>query len=78
MSEDLEASREVAGGLSLFERGDEIGQGAVVDPGPVLGGGDGEADGEMGLTDAGWAEEDGRSPCAPGSRARAGSGSARA
>ena len=54
----LEAVPELAGGLGLLERGDEVGERAVVDPAPALGGLDGEADREMGLTDTGWAEED--------------------
>lgn len=43
---------EPPGLLRLFERRDEIGQGAVVDPTPALGGGDGEADRQMALPHA--------------------------
>ena len=58
IGEGLEAVSESTCGLGLFERGDEIGQGTVVDPASALGGSDGEADREMRLTDTWRAEED--------------------
>ena len=35
IGEDLEAASQLAGGLGFFERGDEVGQSAVVDSAPV-------------------------------------------
>ena len=58
IGEDLEAASELAGGLGFFERGDEIGQSAVVDSAPALRRRNGEADREMRLADARRAEED--------------------
>ena len=58
IGEDLEAASQLAGGLGFFERGDEVGQSAVVDSAPALGRGSGEADREMRLADARRAEED--------------------
>lgn len=49
---------EPARSLGFFERGDQIGQGAVLDPSSVLGGGDGERDGQVRLPDPRRAEED--------------------
>ena len=36
IGEDLEAASQLAGGLGFFERGDEVGQSAVVDSAPAL------------------------------------------
>ncbi len=58
MREHLQSLGETSRGLRLFERSDEVGQGAEVDATAALGRVDGEADGEVGLADAGWAEED--------------------
>ena len=58
IGEDLEAASQLAGGLGFFERGDEVGQSAVVDSAPALSRGNGEADREMRLADARRAEED--------------------
>ena len=58
IGEDLEAASQLAGGLGFFERGDEVGQSAVVDSAPALSRGSGEADREMRLADARRAEED--------------------
>ena len=74
----LETVHELARGLGLFERGDEIGERTVVDSAPALCGLDGEADREMCLTDAGGGRGRSRSPCAPRSRARGVSRSVRA
>ena len=54
----FEATLETAGRLRLLERGDEIGERAVVDAPAALRGGDGEADRQVRLPDAGRAEED--------------------
>src|SRR5690606_38109431 len=56
--EHLEALLELARGLGLFEAGDEIGERAVVDAPPTLGRGNGQADGQVRLADAGRAQED--------------------
>ena len=53
VGEGIEALVEPACGLGLLERVDEIGQGAVVDPAPALGGRDGQADGQVSLADPG-------------------------
>ncbi|MEQ8329687.1 MAG: hypothetical protein RH859_04405 [Longimicrobiales bacterium] len=53
----LETMAELARGLGLLEGGDEVGEGAVVDAPTVLGRGDGQADGQVGLPDAGRAEK---------------------
>ena len=58
MGQHLQAAGQVAGGLGLGERFDQAGEGAVVDAPSGLGGGDREADREVGLADAGRAEED--------------------
>ena len=52
IGEDFEAASQLAGGLGFFERGDEVGQSAVVDSAPALSRGNGEADREMRLADA--------------------------
>src|SRR5689334_21131865 len=44
--------------LRLLERGDEIGEGAVVDAASTLSGRNGETDRQVRLADARWAEED--------------------
>ena len=44
IGEDLEAASELTGGLGFFERGDEIGQSAVVDSAPALRRRNGKAD----------------------------------
>ena len=49
---------ELTGGLGFFERGDEIGQSAVVDSAPALRRRNGKADRQMRLADARRAEED--------------------
>ena len=43
--------------LRLLQRGDEVGQRPVVHPASGLGGRDGKADGQVGLSDARWPEE---------------------
>ena len=53
VGEGLEPVVEAAGGLGLFEGVDEVGQRSVVDPAPALGRGDGQADREVRLSDAG-------------------------
>ena len=58
IGQGLEALVQASGCLSLLEGVDQIGQGAVVDFSAALGGGDGQADGQVGLADAGRAEED--------------------
>ena len=58
IGEDLEAASELTGGLGFFERGDEIGQSAVVDSAPALRRRNGKADRQMRLADARRAEED--------------------
>ncbi len=58
VGQHLEPVLQPAGGLGLLERGDQVGQGAVVDPPAALGRGDGQADGQMSLPDARRAEED--------------------
>src|SRR5690606_17680828 len=57
-SEHLEPLLELACGLGLFQAGDEVGERAVVDAPAALGCGNGETDGQVGLADAGRAEED--------------------
>ena len=57
MSQDLEAASQLPGELGFFERGNEVGQGAVVDPAPALSRGNGEADGQVSLPNAGRPEE---------------------
>jgi hypothetical protein len=49
---------EPAGRLGLLERGDEVGGGGVVHPPAVLGRGDRQANGEMGLSHTRGPEED--------------------
>src|SRR6266568_8993928 len=56
--ERLQSLTESAGGLGFFERGDEVGEGAVVDPAPALGTRDREADRQVRLADARRPEED--------------------
>src|SRR5690606_18802970 len=56
--EHLEALLELARGLGLFEAGDEIGERAVVDAPPTLGRGNGQADRQVRLADAGRTQED--------------------
>ena len=36
IGEDVEAASQLAGGLGFFERGDEVGQSAVIDSAPAL------------------------------------------
>ena len=76
MGEGLEAVVEPAGCLGLFEGVDEVGQSSVVDPAPALGRGDGQADREVRLADAGRAEEDDVLLPPPGTRVREASRSA--
>ena len=57
IGEDLEAASQLAGGLGFFERGDEVGQSAVVDPAPALGRRDRQTDREVRLADAGRAPD---------------------
>ena len=64
--EDLDPLLKPIRGLCLLEGGDEVGQGAVIDAPSVLGGGDGEGDGRMGLPDAGGVRGRSRSPCGRG------------
>src|SRR5690606_28776573 len=58
VGEHLEPLLELARGLRLFQAGDEVGERAVVDAPAALGCGNGAADGQVGLADAGRAEED--------------------
>src|SRR5690606_29857847 len=58
VGQHLEPLLELAGGLRLFQAGDEIGQRAVVDAASALGRGDRQADGQVGLSDPGRAQED--------------------
>jgi hypothetical protein len=53
----LELLGEAARGLGLLEVADQVLQGGEVDRVAGLAGGDGQADGEHGLADSGWAEE---------------------
>ena len=53
VGERLEALIEASGGLGLLEGVDQVGQGAVVDLPAALGRSDGQADGQVGLADAG-------------------------
>lgn len=56
--EGLEPLAEASCALGLLEGGDEVGEGAVVDAAAALGGGDGEANGHVGLSHPGTAQED--------------------
>lgn len=58
MAEHSEAALESAGCLRLLERGDQICEGAVVDATAMLGGSDCQANGQVGLADAGRPEQD--------------------
>jgi len=58
MGQDLETASQLPGDFGFFERGDEVGQGAVVNSAPALSRGNGEADGQMGFSDARGPEED--------------------
>src|SRR5690606_9444920 len=58
MRERLEPLPEMSGGLSLLERRDQIGEGAVVDAAAVLGRGDRQAQGKVRLPDARRPKED--------------------
>src|SRR5690606_41251332 len=58
VGQHLEPLLELAGGRRLFQAGDEIGQRAVVDAASALGRGDRQADGQVGLSDPGRAQED--------------------
>ena len=57
MREHGEPTGETAGGLGFLERGDQVGQRAVVDAPAALRGGDGEADRQVRLAHAGRAEK---------------------
>jgi hypothetical protein len=61
--ERLQALGEPASLLGFLQRGDEVGQGAVVDPPAALGSGDRQADGEVRLPDS-------RRPCRRSASAR--------
>ena len=50
VGQGLQALVETSGGLSLLERVDQIGPGAVVDPAPALCRGNAQADGQVGLS----------------------------
>lgn len=76
MRQHLAPMLQPAGSPGLLERGDQAGQGAVVDTPAALGSGDGEADVQMGFSDAPAGRERSRSLCAPGSRVRGGCRSA--
>src|SRR5690348_6827504 len=58
MREDLQAGLEPPGRLRLFERGDQVGERAVVDAAATLRRGDRQTDREVRLADAGRPEED--------------------
>lgn len=58
VGEHRQASRQLAGGLRLFERADQVGERAEVDPPPTLGRGDRQADGQMRLAGPRRSEED--------------------
>lgn len=47
MGEGFEPVLEPVDGLGLLQRGDQVDEGSVVDPPFALGGGDGEADGQV-------------------------------
>ena len=51
--ERLHPLREATGLLRLLQRGDQVGQGAVVDAPPALGRGNGETDRQVALADTG-------------------------
>src|SRR6185436_20141459 len=58
MGQDLQPRVQATGGLGLFERGDQVGERAVVDAATALRGGNRQADREVCLADAWWPEED--------------------
>ena len=58
MGQGLEAVTESVRGLGFLERGDEVGEGPVVDPASALRCSDRKADRQVCLADTGWAEED--------------------
>lgn len=58
MREDLEATLKPPSGLGLFQRRDQVGERAVVDPPAALGRRDSETDRQMRLADPWRAEED--------------------
>jgi hypothetical protein len=57
MGEHFHPLSEPAGGLSFFERGNEVSEGAVVYAAAILGSGDGKTDGKMRFTDPGRTQE---------------------
>ncbi len=58
MGERLHPVQELTRGMGFLEARDQVGQSAVVDATAVLGGGDRQTDGQMGLAHAGRTEED--------------------
>ena len=58
MRENFETGLQATGGLGLFERGDQVGERAVVDTPAALRRGDGETDRQVRLADARRPEED--------------------
>lgn len=58
MRQDLEPRLQASGGLRLFERRDEVGQGAVVDASSTLRGRDRQTDGQVRLANARRLEQD--------------------
>ena len=76
MRQDLQARLQPPGGLRFLERGDQIGERAVVHAAPALRGGDRQANREMGFADAGGTEEDDVFPSLDETEARGDSPSA--